>query len=428
LSACSTVNNPSSTTAPVAENPASAPTTTPVTAPVTTPETTPVTTPETTAPTPAPEPTPVVTPEPVAVSLDLSALSISEGTLSPSFSSGTTDYTVAVANSVASVAFTPTASAGSSVTITVDGNTVASGVASGGVSLTAGVAKAVSIIVSDGSNTKTYTITVTRAAASSSVNTTKPSSTVNLVFIHHSSGRNWLRTSSATGDFPGALAQALNNNNYYVTDTDYGWDAQAGDNLGDGTDTVNWPSWFVDAKMPYVYANTSVAYYGDSSYSNSIARASGDNEVVIFKSCYPNSEVGGSIADEQAIYNGLLTYFAAHTDKLFILIIPPAPVSTSSYVLTKQLNDWLVDTSSGWLSGYAHNNVGVYDYYCTLSETDSHHTVEAGSVVHSYSASYGGNSPYHTGGDSHPSTAGNTKATTEFLPLLNYYYNTWKGN
>ena len=41
-----------------------------------------------------------------------------------------------------------------------------------------------------------------------------------IMFIHHSCGSNWL----ANGN--GNLGAALNANNYYVTESDYGWDAE----------------------------------------------------------------------------------------------------------------------------------------------------------------------------------------------------------
>ncbi|WP_162252470.1 cadherin-like beta sandwich domain-containing protein, partial [Rhizobium sp. Root1334] len=44
---------------------------------------------------------------PVSANADLSGLSLSSGTLSPSFAAGTTSYTAAVANSVASITLTP---------------------------------------------------------------------------------------------------------------------------------------------------------------------------------------------------------------------------------------------------------------------------------------------------------------------------------
>jgi len=243
-----------------------------------------------------------------------------------------------------------------------------------------------------------------------------PVTTVKLVFIHHSSGANWTRSDN------GGLGDALNNNNYYVTETYYEWDAVPNDNLGDHTDTDDWQLWFNDTKMPYVYQNDS-HYYHD----NFISDPGGENEIIMFKSCYPLSEVGSSIDDEKALYNDLLNYFDGHTDKLFILITPPGEAVVSSYVLTKELCEWLVDEEIGWLKDYPHNNVAVFDFYCVLSEVDSHHRIGNDQLEYVYSSSYDGTSPYHDG-DDHPNAAGNQKSTQEFFSLLNYYYNRWKGN
>ncbi|MDY6796218.1 MAG: SdiA-regulated domain-containing protein [Actinomycetota bacterium] len=242
-----------------------------------------------------------------------------------------------------------------------------------------------------------------------------PSVTARLVIIHHSCGSNWL----ANGN--GNLGTKLNGSNYYVTETDYGWDAEPGDNLGNDTDTTDWPYWFNDTKMPYVYSNS---YH--SAYTNTIADPGGENEIIVFKSCYPCSEVGSSIDDEKAIYNSLLPYYSAHTDKLFILVTPPGETDVSSYLNTKELNDWLLDEDDGWLAGYGSNNVKVFDFYCVLSETDSHHRLLSGNIKHVFGASYDGTSPYHDG-DNHPNAEGNQKATSEFLLLLNTYYHQWKG-
>jgi hypothetical protein len=144
------------------------------------------------------------------------------------------------------------------------------------------------------------------------VDSSAPAKTVKICFIHHSTGSAWISASN------GGLGTALNANNYYVTESDYGWDAEAGDNLGDRTGTVDWPEWFTDTKMPYVYANN--AHYD---YTNTISDPTGENDIIMFKSCYPNSEVGSSIDDEKQLYLDLLNYFENHQDKMFVLIMPP---------------------------------------------------------------------------------------------------------
>ena len=96
---------------------------------------------------------------------DLGGLTISSGTLSPQFSSSDITYTASVDNSVTQVTVTPTAS-DSSATITVNGNTVTSGTGYIVIGLIAGEPNTVTIIVTaQDSTTKTYTITLTRAAS-----------------------------------------------------------------------------------------------------------------------------------------------------------------------------------------------------------------------------------------------------------------------
>jgi uncharacterized repeat protein (TIGR02543 family) len=95
----------------------------------------------------------------------LSALAQSSGTLSPTFATSTESYTVSVANSVTSTTVTPTRTQGNA-TITVNGTSVTSGSASGAISLSIG-SNTINVVVTaqDGATTKTYTVTVTRAAS-----------------------------------------------------------------------------------------------------------------------------------------------------------------------------------------------------------------------------------------------------------------------
>ena len=96
---------------------------------------------------------------------DLGGLTISSGTLSPSFSSSDIAYTASVDNSVTQVTVTPTAS-DSSATIVVNGITVTSGNGYIVTGLTVGEPTTVTVIVAaQDSTTKTYTVTLTRAAA-----------------------------------------------------------------------------------------------------------------------------------------------------------------------------------------------------------------------------------------------------------------------
>ncbi len=96
---------------------------------------------------------------------DLSALAISSGILSPTFASGTISYTASVNNATTSITVTPTR-AEANATIKVNGVAVVSGSASGSINLNVGSNTLTTVVTAqDGTTSKTYTVTVTRAAA-----------------------------------------------------------------------------------------------------------------------------------------------------------------------------------------------------------------------------------------------------------------------
>ena len=72
-------------------------------------------------------------------------------------------------------------------------------------------------------------------------NPNPPDGTVKLIFIHHSTGENWLT------DGYGDLGKTLGENNYFVSDTNYGWGPDA---IGDRTDIPNWEEWFASPNTP----------------------------------------------------------------------------------------------------------------------------------------------------------------------------------
>jgi len=97
---------------------------------------------------------------------NLSGLTISNGSLSPAFASTTTDYTANVSFSVTSVTVTPTV-ADPTATVTVNGSSNLTNP----ISLNVGD-NTITVLVTaqDGTTTKTYTVTVTRAALSTNAN------------------------------------------------------------------------------------------------------------------------------------------------------------------------------------------------------------------------------------------------------------------
>ena len=98
--------------------------------------------------------------------VDLLNLVLSSGTLSPAFGSATTNYTASVPYTIPSVIVTPTA-ANAHASINVNGVSVASESTSGAISLAIGTSL-INVVVTaeDGTATKTYTVSIGRAAPS----------------------------------------------------------------------------------------------------------------------------------------------------------------------------------------------------------------------------------------------------------------------
>jgi hypothetical protein len=290
-----------------------------------------------------------------------------------------------------------------------------------------------------------------------------PTSPIKLIFIHHSCGEYWL---ADEGDDPraGELGATLSSNNYFVSDTNYEWgpdDADLGyETIGDHTDIGHWYNWFVGPNS-ITYTTALYNEFGSHSYYTRLTDPdpSRENEIIMFKSCFPNSNLRGdptadpppiesnplrgqaasgnsnhTVANAKGIYIALLNYFETQPDKLFIVITAP-PVQDSTYAANaRAFNNWLVND---WLDGYEYDNVAVFDFYNVLTsnggdsntndlgqEEGNHHRWWGGAVQHQQTVS-SDTGAYPTE-DDHPSRAGNLKATGEFVPLLNVYYNRWK--
>ncbi|NOU93764.1 hypothetical protein GC093_11095 [Paenibacillus sp. LMG 31456] len=97
---------------------------------------------------------------------DLSGLTLSSGTLSPAFASGTTTYTSSVASGVSSLAIMASVY-DSHATMTVNGISTASGQASGAISLNVGSNPITIVVTAQNGTTKVYAVNVNRAAEAS---------------------------------------------------------------------------------------------------------------------------------------------------------------------------------------------------------------------------------------------------------------------
>ena len=266
------------------------------------------------------------------------------------------------------------------------------------------------------------------------VNTDPPAEPVKLIFIHHSTGGNWLADADQN-ELGGGLGRALMENNYYVSATNYGWGP---DSIGDATDIPNWLDWFTSENSPRyleaLFAEDGQNFGDFGSWPRLAQEPDGLNRIVVFKSCFPNSELEGSPNDDPSaegwlsvghakyVYNQILTYFATRPDVLFVVVTAPPLTSSSNAANARAFNNWLVED---WLAenNYTLHNVAVFDFYNVLTGPENHHQVVDGQIVHTYKN--GQNLENYPSGDDHPSQAGNTKATAEFVPMLNAFYNAW---
>jgi hypothetical protein len=255
-----------------------------------------------------------------------------------------------------------------------------------------------------------------------------PDHVVRLIFIHHSCGENWL------ADENGGLGMALGRDNYFVSDTNYGWGPRS---IGDRTDIPDWLEWFRGEESDRILRALYAESGQHSAYTRALADPGGENEIILFKSCFPNSNLEGrpddppassagySVGGARYVYTQLLEYFRTRPDKLFVVITAP-PVRDPTYAANaRALNDWLVND---WLreNEYPYANVAVFDFYNVLTGTDHHHTIMEGEIVHSYQP--GHDTAAYPTGDDHPSAGGNRRATEEFIPLLNLYYQLWRSD
>ncbi|MFZ5453410.1 MAG: hypothetical protein ACOZF2_16245 [Thermodesulfobacteriota bacterium] len=283
-------------------------------------------------------------------------------------------------------------------------------------------------------------------------NPNSPRLPVKLIFIHHSCGENWL------ADDNGGLGLALRDNNYFVSDTNYDWGP---DYIGDRTDIGQWWDWFRGSSRDTYLAALYAESNQNCAYTRLATDPGGSNQIIMFKSCYPNSQLGGNpgdppvtgdnplrgqdaysehmtVANAKGIYNDLLVYFATRQDKLFIAVTAPPLVSGATDAAhaanARAFNNWLVND---WLTGYPHKNVAVFDFYNVLTsnngdpysndlgaETGNHHRWRNNVIQHQQTVN--NNFSAYGSGDSHPTSAGNQKATGEFVQLLNIYYHRWR--
>ena len=246
---------------------------------------------------------------------------------------------------------------------------------------------------------------------------------MNLIFLHHSCdgqlfagpgtdhGTNCLYSSQPNG---GGLRALLEQSGYHVHEAGYGW------RTGHATHIFDWLPKFRTQMVDVLHCDQQGVRYADAR----------PNQVVMFKSCYPNNGFVSagtppenpagpelSVSNAKAADTALLHEFRKCPNVLFVCVTAPplAPKSplqpfwkqlarkvfdrahtlVRSGPMERNFNHWLSD-ANGWLEGYPLPQVAVFDSYVIL-------TGDGASDFSVY--------PTGDGYDSHPNRA--------FVPFLN---------
>lgn len=248
-----------------------------------------------------------------------------------------------------------------------------------------------------------------------------PDHRLNLLFIHHSCGGQWLADPGSkdckdaickTHPNGGGLRRALEANNYEVHEASYN------SIIGDKTDIKDWPPKF----KKYMDRILRTRLQDELLPEGQV------NQIIMFKSCFPNNNFPNDDAVDQAMdaYKELLSIFEKYPDTLFIAvtappIVPPYETKNPLKAFAKKMlgrykdvpaigrraryfNNWLKDIENGWLANYKLRNIVVFDYYDILTKHGKSNWAEY---------------PTKNGRDSHPNKEGNNVATQEFIPFIN---------
>lgn len=190
-------------------------------------------------------------------------------------------------------------------------------------------------------------------------NITRSGDFTNVIFLHHSTGRNLIRQ--------GGVRERLTAAGFRFWDHDYSWEGvirpdsmRTGYSYGipdDNTDPDGLARLFDQPVYPWPL--------------NALSGLM-QHEVIAFKSCFPTSHI---TSDEQldeykAYYLRIREVMGQHSDRIFIVVTPPPlnPVATDleAAVRARAFANWL--KSDEFLAG--HPNVFTLDFFDLLAEGD----------------------------------------------------------
>ena len=274
---------------------------------------------------------------------NLSALVISQGTLSPEFAAAKTAYTAAVANSVASLAVTPTA-ADSNATIAVNDSAVASGSSSEAIALTIGANIIKVVVTAEDGTKKTYTIAVTRAGPSISIADAEGAEGGNVSFTVTKTGTgsvslNWTASieesdTTATADLDTTMSGAVE---FAASDTSKTFTVAAAQDAVDENDETFTVTLSATAGMPNVTDGTATGTITDDDESagapTGLTASTGSGEGEIDLAWTPPSDTGVLNGADPAAITGY-QYRRAESNTGLVSAAWTAAETTTNFTVT----------------------------------------------------------------------------------------------
>jgi len=227
------------------------------------------------------------------------------------------------------------------------------------------------------------------------------------VFLHHSVGEGILTQ--------GALREKmLSRLGILVKSATYGED------IGEHTDMNDWAAKFTGRMNDIL----TFSHHPDKYITDG-----GSNDLVMFKSCFPNSDIvsDGSepgdpnstektLANYKATFEALLPTMQAHPEKLFIYMTAPPLIpslsSPANAARARQFNSWLAEE---FLPHYQKvtglNNFAVFDLFDALAGSDNYLKAEYRRVLPD---------------DPHPNKRGSEAAADRFLTWFEPLWTLWE--
>ncbi len=238
--------------------------------------------------------------------------------------------------------------------------------------------------------------TVRAVAASRSVRGLSQGEYRNVVFLHHSVGNNLVEQ--------GDVRKLFSNAGYSFYDQGYNNQGMRGPDGGDAGFSYPVPHDNTDPDGLSVVFTQKAQPFPVNTLSGLL-----QHEVIIVKSCYPNSNIGSedSMQALKAMYLEMRATMQNHPDKLFILFttppLNPAETNIANAQRAREMTAWLM---SDEFKGES-QNIAVFDFYTLLAEADLT-SPEAGML----------RADFRDGTDSHPNQTANQQIAPLFVKFV----------